>query len=279
MMDIKDIQEQAFERGRIAGRREAIEERLAVLKGVEPKELVAKAETVLEDLYFCAEGMVCSVCGRNLSHTCRKELMRDAYAVIKALLCGGAVDDAACTGAKDTNVSANCGNCANYDREKGEFTEACGVCKVMRGGAGALPVSPSPTCAEGANVPANGVKEKLVELLGNVYLPMTCGPDTIGEYRIPHTFKKEIADHLIANGVTVQEWISVKDRLPDTNGAYIATACDEGCSQGEGIWYDTVVVVAEYYKGSWSWDENGTEYDLTGIVTHWMPLPEPPEGE
>ena len=24
-----------------------------------------------------------------------------------------------------------------------------------------------------------------------------------------------IADHLIANGVTVQEWISVKDRLPE----------------------------------------------------------------
>ena len=26
---------------------------------------------------------------------------------------------------------------------------------------------------------------------------------------------EEIADHLIANGVTVQEWISVDDRLPE----------------------------------------------------------------
>lgn len=31
-------------------------------------------------------------------------------------------------------VPANCGNCGNYDREKGEFTEACGVCRVMSGG-------------------------------------------------------------------------------------------------------------------------------------------------
>lgn len=49
------------------------------------------------------------------------------------------------------------------------------------------------------------VREKLVELLDNIYLPMMAGPDTIGEYRIPHKFKKEIADHLISNGVTVQD--------------------------------------------------------------------------
>lgn len=81
----------------------------------------------------------------------------------------------------------------------------------------------------------------------------------------------------IANGVTVQRWIPVTERLPDSDGNYIVTACDEGCSYGEGIWYDTVVVVAEYYKGSWTWNENGTEYDLCGIVTHWMCLPEPPK--
>ena len=74
-------------------------------------------------------------------------------------------------------------------------------------------------------------------------------------------------------------WISVKDRRPDSNGLYIVTACDEGCSAGEGIWYDTVVVTAEYYDGSWTWFEGGSEYDLSGIVTHWMPLPEPPKRE
>ena len=72
------------------------------------------------------------------------------------------------------------------------------------------------------------------------------------------------------------EWVSVEERLPEGNGEYIVTACDEGCCAGEGIWYDTVVVFAEYYDGCWTWNDR-TEYDLTDIVTHWMPFPEPPE--
>ena len=74
----------------------------------------------------------------------------------------------------------------------------------------------------------------------------------------------------------LNEWISVKDKLPEKDGNYIVTACDEGCSAGEGIWHSTVVVVAECYKGSWTWYD---EYSLEGIVTHWMPLPNPPKGE
>ena len=110
------------------------------------------------------------------------------------------------------------------------------------------------------------VKEKLVELLDIIIQP---GQRTLGD----------IADYLISNGVTVQEWISVKDRLPDKDGCYIVTACDEGCSCGDGIWYDTVVIEAEHYKGEWSWNENGTEYDITDLVTHWQPMPQPPKGE
>ena len=91
------------------------------------------------------------------------------------------------------------------------------------------------------------------------------------------SFAEYLADHLIGNGVMVQEWISVKDRLPDKDGCYIVTACDEGCSCGDGIWYDTVVIEAEHYKGEWSWNENGTEYDITDLVTHWMPMPLAPE--
>ena len=74
-------------------------------------------------------------------------------------------------------------------------------------------------------------------------------------------------------------WISVYDRLPEEDDNYIVTACDEGCSAGEGIWYSTVVVVAEYYKGSWTWYDGGSEYSLEDIVTHWMPMPNPPKGE
>lgn len=71
------------------------------------------------------------------------------------------------------------------------------------------------------------MREKLIELLGNVYLPMMAGPSAIGEYRIPHKFKKEIADHLIANGVvisnseTATKWIPVTERLPEQDGPYL----------------------------------------------------------
>ena len=68
-----------------------------------------------------------------------------------------------------------------------------------------------------------------------------------------------IADHLISNGVTVQQWIPVTERLPDR--------------------WQNVLSVSKYGKhcvdcvftyGSW-WSG--------GEVTHWMPLPEPPKGE
>lgn len=83
----------------------------------------------------------------------------------------------------------------------------------------------------------------------------------------------------IPAAVSVPQWISVKDRLPDVAGMYIVTACDEWCSHGEGIWYGTVVVVAEYSGGCWNWNDNGTDYDIDDLVTHWMPLPEPPKGD
>lgn len=78
--------------------------------------------------------------------------------------------------------------------------------------------------------------------------------------------------------ITPSGWVSVEERLPEGNGGYIVTACDEGCPAGEGIWYDTVVVFAEYYDGCWTWND-GTEYDLTDIVTHWMPLPKSPKDD
>lgn len=87
----------------------------------------------------------------------------------------------------------------------------------------------------------------------------------------------EEAPTIDAAEVLRSQWISVKDRIPDSNGLFIVTACDERCSAVEGIWYDTVVVTAEYYKGCWTWYEGGHEYDLNGIVTHWMQLPAPPE--
>ena len=109
-------------------------------------------------------------------------------------------------------------------------------------------------------------REKLVELLGNIYLPIMDGPNTIGEYTIPYKFKEEIADHLIAYGVTVQEWISVTERLPE---------------KGE----ESVLIASRWGEVDIGWCEDSrwrsefvNEYE-DGEVTHWMPLPNPPKGE
>ena len=105
------------------------------------------------------------------------------------------------------------------------------------------------------------VREKLVELLSNIYFLMIDGPDTIGEYTIPHKFKEKIADHLISNGVTVQEWISVNDRLPNPFESVL-------------VFRDGKISI-DYNEGNgwFAYDFNGKR------VTHWMPLPEKPKGE
>ena len=51
------------------------------------------------------------------------------------------------------------------------------------------------------------VKEKLVELLDNAII------DSDDHYGFPNT--KQVAEHLIANGTTVQSWIPITERLPE----------------------------------------------------------------
>lgn len=85
-------------------------------------------------------------------------------------------------------------------------------------------------------------------------------------------------------GLTPEEvqqmrWIPVEERLPEKHSEYIVCACDEGEPIDERIWGDTVVVCADYYDGGFTWYEGNTEYDISDIVTHWMPLPQPPKEE
>ena len=94
------------------------------------------------------------------------------------------------------------------------------------------------------------------------------------------------ADHLIANGVTFatdnnvgDKWISVKDRLPkgaksgETADNVIAYTIEGEVTTG---WVDAL-------GGDKWWLIIGTDDTHTcwglGYVTHWMPLPQPPEGE
>lgn len=114
------------------------------------------------------------------------------------------------------------------------------------------------------------MREKLIELIEQAY----------------YCSILELADHLIANGVTIQKWIPVTERLPDKDGRYlvakrifnnsiwqeVASFAKDGRkvdnydfhSEWKNVWY--------YYDSEWG-------HITIGSVTHWMPLPEAPKEE
>ena len=99
-------------------------------------------------------------------------------------------------------------------------------------------------------------KEKLVELLDIIIQP---GQKTLGD----------IADYLISNGVTVQEWIPVDDELPKT-GEYVV------CIAKRNPFSRFMPMVARIEKNGWV---NPITEQYISEVTHRMPMPKPPKGE
>ena len=108
------------------------------------------------------------------------------------------------------------------------------------------------------------VREKLVELLKSVLPNFRNNMAYWGEKPI-----YEFADCLLANGVTVQEWISVKDRLPEA-GEYVV------CIAKRNPFSMFMPMVARIKKNGWV---NPITEQYISEVTHWMPLPELPKGE
>ena len=99
-----------------------------------------------------------------------------------------------------------------------------------------------------------GVREQLVELLDIIIQP---GQKTLGD----------IADHLIDHGVTVQEWISVKDGLPHNFISVLGYMTDAG----------EFPPVRECYTVG-----NAFFFPALGDVhpvSHWCEMPQPPKGE
>ena len=99
------------------------------------------------------------------------------------------------------------------------------------------------------------VRGKLVELLRN-----SPHLDTIKGYKGNDCTFEQGADWLIAHGVTVQEWISVDDRLPEDASTVLAIDS-----------YGTIC--SAYYAGRW---HGGGDLD-EDAVTYWMTLPTAPK--
>ena len=102
------------------------------------------------------------------------------------------------------------------------------------------------------------VREKLIEILRKPIFPHELVDPT-----------EAVADYLLDSGVTVQEWISVEDRLPEKHDRFICTYKFNSNSEMQ------FVGVLDYYASDqyphWQHESAGV------IVTHWMPLPEPPK--
>ena len=126
------------------------------------------------------------------------------------------------------------------------------------------------------------VREKLVELLDDM---QRSGTGYFGSA----IENKKIADYLIRHGVTVQDWVSVKDRLPDEHKSLFARYKDTDKWRNAMFTTisDRVIVCAEYENGKRIVKTANTVDGVWKVkdifhpckVTHWMPMPYPPKGE
>ena len=76
--------------------------------------------------------------------------------------------------------------------------------------------------------------------------------------------------NLLSHGVTVQEWISVDDRLPDYFTSVLVWCPGNKC------------IYAAYRNARQEWytfDDTIAGHVVVNMVTHWMPMPNPPKGE
>lgn len=122
------------------------------------------------------------------------------------------------------------------------------------------------------------VMEKLVELVDKArryaankcHSFMSCAEcDHYGEHdgNCRNTY---IAESLIADGVTVQEWISVSEP-PEENGYYLCYVLTSAV--GDKAKYEQMPLYWE--DDIWLYRHNS--YRMCRNVTYWMPLPTAPE--
>ena len=103
------------------------------------------------------------------------------------------------------------------------------------------------------------VREKLVELLK----------------QIKYVSVENAANILIANGVTVQEWIPVTERLPDETGRYLAVKKRIAPDKLGGNRTD-IVILRFFVDNGFKMPTHIPDWineEINDEVTHWMPLP------
>lgn len=120
------------------------------------------------------------------------------------------------------------------------------------------------------------VREKLVDLIIDAKRP---DPETGG-------FTEYLADHLISNGVTVQEWINSEEMLPEFPCLALGV-------NGNSAFIPDGILTIKGKHGEWCIDSSlakevrlidGTKIDALiweNRIAYWMPLPklpQPPKG-
>ena len=111
------------------------------------------------------------------------------------------------------------------------------------------------------------VREKLVELIGSTEY----GNGSLVGKNFQKGFIEKIASNLIANGVTVQEWISVTERLPEEEERVLIYTKTNITN------YGTYTKRYGAYRKEGFICQDG--FMWLNTASHWMPLPQPPKGE
>ena len=106
------------------------------------------------------------------------------------------------------------------------------------------------------------VREKLVEIVKKAAYSSL--PSNTEDFHL-----NMFVTNLLAHGVTVQEWISVNDRLPDYFTSVLVWCPGNKC------------IYAAYRNARQEWytfDDTIAGHVVVNMVTHWMPMPAPPKG-